>query len=78
MNAMAMLTGGLQSVQEMCTEHNIAKVKAGPNQICPQCAIELVNQQNQNRQHEVDQMVREKHFAGATLPERHAGSRFKN
>ncbi|MGU3288506.1 ATP-binding protein [Acinetobacter radioresistens] len=78
MNAIAMLTGGLQSVQELCPQHNISKVKSGPNQICPQCAIELVNQQNQNRQHEVNQMVREKHFAGATLPERHAGSRFKN
>lgn len=78
MNAMAMLSGGLQHVQALCTEHNVAKVQAGPNQICPQCAIELVNSQNQNRQHEVDRMVREKHFAGATLPERYADSRFKN
>ena len=78
MNTMALLTDGFQKVEAFCTEHNIAKVQAGPNQICPKCAIDLVEFQNKNRQKEIDQMVREKHFAGAMLPERHAESGFKN
>ncbi|NNH25648.1 ATP-binding protein [Acinetobacter terrestris] len=78
MNTMALLTDGFQKVEVFCTEHNIAKVQAGPNQICPKCAINLVEFQNKNRQKEIDQMVREKHFAGAMLPERHAESGFKN
>ena len=78
MNTMALLSDGFQKVQTICTQHNVAKVQAGPNQICPKCAMDLVDSQNKNRQKEIDQMVREKHFAGAMLPERHAGSGFRN
>lgn len=78
MNTMALLSDGFQKVQAICTQHNVAKVQAGPNQICPKCAIDLVESQNKNRQKEIDEMVREKHFAGAMLPERHAGSGFRN
>ncbi len=78
MNTMALLIDGFQKVESFCTEHNVAKVQAGPNQICPKCAIELVETQNKNRQQEIDRLVREKHFAGAMLPERHAESGFKN
>lgn len=78
MNTMALLIDGFQKVEAFCTEHNVAKVQAGPNQICPKCAIELVETQNKNRQQEIDRLVREKHFAGAMLPERHAESGFKN
>ena len=67
-----------QQAASFCTEHNIQKVQAGPNQICPECAKSFVNQKNQEHQKSVDQKVRELHFAGAMIPSRHAESGFKN
>ena len=45
---------------------------------CPQCAVEFLEEQKRDAQAEIDRAVREKHFAGAMLPERHATSGFKN
>ena len=67
-----------QQATSFCTEHNVQKVQAGPNQICPECAKSFVNQKNQEHQKAVDQKVRELHFAGAMIPSRHAESGFKN
>lgn len=78
MNAMSMLTQGLKQTQAICSEHKIAMVQAGPYHKCPQCAVEFLEEQKRNAQAEIDRTVREKHFAGAMLPERHAESGFKN
>ncbi|OTG82375.1 ATP-binding protein [Acinetobacter sp. ANC 4648] len=78
MNAMAMISNGLQKVQGYCSQHNIQKVQAGPNQVCPECAKELVNQNNREHHKQVKKMVSELHFAGAMIPDRHTHSGFKN
>jgi len=74
----AMISMKFQQVQAYCAEHRIQKVQSGPHQVCPECAKNLVNKSNQKHQEFVNKMVREKHFAGAMLPERHAESGFKN
>ena len=76
MNAMSMLTQGLKQTHAICSEHKIAMVQAGPYHKCPQCAVEFLEEQKRNAQAEIDRTVREKHFAGAMLPERHATSGF--
>ncbi|WP_180052367.1 MULTISPECIES: ATP-binding protein [unclassified Acinetobacter] len=78
MNAMTSFSFGLKKVQEICTKHNVAMIQAGPYHKCPQCAVEYHEQQLAQAQAEVDHMVRQKHFDGAMLPERHAHSGFKN
>lgn len=78
MNAISPVSFGLKQVQEFCNQHQIPMVKAGPYHKCPQCAVEFHEQQLKQAQAEVDHMVREKHFAGAMLPARHAESGFKN
>jgi DNA replication protein DnaC len=78
MNAMSMLAQGLKQIQAICSKHKIAMVQAGPFQKCPQCAVEFLEEQKRDAQAEIDRAVREKHFAGAMLPERHATSGFKN
>src|SRR5690606_35013325 len=65
-------------VDEFCNKHQTAMVQAGPYHKCPQCAVEFLDEQKRNAQAEIDRAVREKHFAGAMLPERHAESGFKN
>jgi len=78
MNAMSSFSFELKKVQEICNKHQVAMVQAGPYHKCPQCAVEFLDEEKQKAQAEVDRMVREKHFAGAMLPERHAESGFKN
>ncbi len=78
MNAMSSFSFGLKKVQEICTTHKIAMIQAGPYHKCPQCAVEYHEEQLAKAQAEVDRQVREKHFSGAQLPERHARSGFKN
>lgn len=78
MNAMSPFSLELKTVQAICDKHHVAMVQAGPYQKCPQCSIEFLIKQNKNSQAEIDKMVREKHFAGAMLPKRHADSGFKN
>lgn len=74
----AMISMKFQQVHAYCAEHKIQKVQAGPNQICPECAKNLVNKNNQEHQESVNKMVRELHFAGAMIPERHKDSGFRN
>lgn len=78
MNAMPSFSFGLKAVQEFCSKHQVAMVQAGPYHKCPKCAVEFSEAQKAKEQAEIDRMVREKHFAGAMLPERHAESGFKN
>lgn len=78
MNAMSPSSLGLKQVQEFCNKHQTAMVQAGPYHKCPQCAVEFHEEQLAQAQAEIDRTVREKHFAGAMLPERHATSGFKN
>lgn len=78
MNTMTMISKGLPKVQAICSTHKIEKVQAGPNQICPACAIEFTNAENKNAQMHVDHMVRSKHFSGAMIPDRHAKSEFSS
>lgn len=78
MNAMSPFSFGLKQVHEFCNKHQTAMVQAGPYHKCPQCAVEFLEEQKRNAQAEIDRTVREKHFAGAMLPERHANSGFKN
>ena len=74
----AMISMSFPQVQAFCPEHKVHMVQAGPNQICPECAKNNVNQNNRERQKHVDQMVRELHFAGAMIPARHKDSGFRN
>lgn len=76
MNAMTSME--FQKVSAYCAEHNVQKVQAGPNQICPMCAKAYVDQVNSDHHKEVHKMVRDNHFAGAMIPERHQNSGFKN
>lgn len=78
MSVMNLISNGFQSVEAFCSVHNVAKIQAGQHQICPKCATENVNSTNRNRQEDVDRMVRENHFSGGMLPERHANSGFRN
>lgn len=78
MNAMSSFSFELKKVQEICNKHQVAMVQAGPYHKCPKCAVEFLDEEKQKAQAEVDRMVREKHFAGAMLPDRHAESGFKN
>ena len=78
MNAMTMISKGFAQSTAVCMTHNIAKVQAGPNQICPKCTVEFVNSNNQTHQQNVDRDVREKHFSGAMIPNRYKESGFKN
>lgn len=74
----AILSMSFPQVQTYCSVHQIQKVQAGPNQICPECAKSRVNQANAQHHESVQQMVRDKHFAGAMIPERYNNSGFKN
>lgn len=74
----AMISMKFPQVHAYCAEHNLQKVQSGPHQICPQCAKDLVNKTNQEHQDLVNKKVRELHFAGAMVPERHKESGFRN
>lgn len=78
MNAMANLSNGFKVTEHICSIHQVQKIQAGENHICPQCAVEHVKKIQVSDQPRVDQMVREKHLGGAMLPQRHAESAFTN
>ncbi len=78
MNTMTMISKGLPHAQTSCLIHNVAKVQAGLNQICPKCASDDLDKSNENHQRGVDKMVFEKHCSSAMMPERHTGSDFLN
>ncbi|WP_049044601.1 ATP-binding protein [Acinetobacter bereziniae] len=76
MNAMTSME--FQKVSAYCTKHKVQMIQTGPFQTCPKCAISDVVTGNKEHQAEVDQMVRDNHFAGAMIPQRHQNSGFKN
>lgn len=78
MNAMANLSNGFKVTEHICSIHQVQKIQAGENHICPQCAVEHVKKIQISDQPRVDQMVRAKHLGGAMLPQRHAESAFTN
>lgn len=78
MNVMAMISNPMPQTYSVCPKHNVPKVQAGPNEICPKCAVEFVEQTNQEHPKQVQRMVRDKHFAGAMIPDRYSESGFKN
>lgn len=63
---------------ELCEKHQMQKVLLGSFTICRACADELLTQTQIQHAHEVNCMVRDKHFAGAQLPKRHAQSGFRD
>lgn len=79
MNAIAsVMNFKIELSQELCHEHNEAKIKTGGGLICGTCAKNFVAQSQAEHKDQVNQLVRQKHFAGAMLPSRHAESGFKN
>lgn len=78
MNAISLINRSFKNVETYCAIHRIAKVQSGPFETCPKCAMDDVEATNQDRQAEVDRMVRDKHFSSAMLPDRHANSGFRN
>ncbi|MCK4099763.1 ATP-binding protein [Acinetobacter radioresistens] len=77
----AMHTQFQQTIQlssEFCSKHSEAMVTMFGRSVCKSCAVEAVTKAQDEHAHSVNQMVREKHFAGAMLPKRHAESGFLN
>ncbi|QXA08306.1 ATP-binding protein [Acinetobacter pittii] len=62
----------------ICEKHHVENIVMGGYSGCPECAIEYMNEQNKKHSLEVQKTVREKHFAGAMLPERHKDAGFRN
>lgn len=76
MNAM-FNTEILQS-KSVCPEHKTQMIVMFGRETCPVCAVEYVKSSNREHEKQVNQAVREKHFAGAMLPKRHENSGFRN
>ena len=67
----------LQQSTQICPTHQEKMVSYRGRVFCKTCSITSVNQGNKNHAVAVNEMVREKHFAGAKLPGRHANSGFR-
>lgn len=78
MNAMTSLDLEITSSTEFCTEHQVQMVSYRGKSFCKQCSLESLDRGQKDHHHAVNTMVREKHFAGAQLPLRHAESGFGN
>ena len=79
MNSMpSILNATAQPTQELCDKHNELKINLSGRTVCKSCAKEFMKQVHVEHEAEKNQAVREKHFAGAMLPSRHAESGFKN
>jgi DNA replication protein DnaC len=76
MNAMS-LKFDIQQSTQICSTHNEQMVSYRGRVFCKTCSLASVNQGNKDHAVAVNEMVREKHFAGAKLPNRHANSGFK-
>lgn len=74
----AMFNPVIVQTQSRCKKHNVPMIEMFNRETCPICAIEFVNASNREHAKEVNQAVREKHFAGAMLPKRHEESGFRN
>ncbi len=74
----SILNATAQPTQELCDKHNELKINLSGRTVCKSCAKEFMKQVHVEHEAEKNQAVREKHFAGAMLPSRHAESGFKN
>lgn len=78
MNAMISMSFDIQQSTEFCSKHQINHVAYRGRTFCAQCSLESLDRGQQEHQHAVNTMVRDNHFAGAKLPNRHAQSGFEN
>lgn len=76
MNGMS-LGFDLQQSTQVCLTHQEKMVSYRGRVFCKTCSLTSVNQGNKDHAVAVNEMVREKHFAGAKLPGRHANSGFR-
>lgn len=74
----AMFNPEIVKSRNICPEHKTQMIVMFGRETCPVCAVAYVNASNQAHAKQVDQAVREKHFAGAMLPKRHENSGFRN
>lgn len=68
----------VQTSTQICPTHNTQMVVVGGHTNCKECSIALVAKGQKEHAKAVNSMVREKLFAGAQLPRRHANSGFGN
>lgn len=78
MNANTLSNFNIQQATEFCSTHQTQMSKMGGRVFCKECSFEALNRGQKEHAHAVNTMVREKHFAGAKLPSRHANSGFGN
>lgn len=79
MNAIAtQLSQKITETNRFCEKHKERMISIGGRDFCKTCALKSVEQAQIDHHQAVNQMVREKHFAGAMLPDRHLESGFKN
>ncbi|WP_151824189.1 ATP-binding protein [Acinetobacter bereziniae] len=78
MNAMSTVNFDIQQSTEFCSKHQVNHVVYRGRSICKQCSFELLDRGQKEHHYAVNTMVRDKHFAGAKLPLRHAQSGFGN
>lgn len=77
MNAMVLNTQ-FSTVEKICSLHRVNLVWTPGGEICPECAKQIVSNNNQEHYKQVNSMMREKHFASSMLPKLHENSGFKN
>ncbi len=78
MNAMSTVNFDIQQSTEFCSKHQVNYVVYRGRTFCAQCSLESLDRGQKEHHHAVNTMVRDKHFAGAKLPLRHAQSGFGN
>ncbi|WP_225761636.1 ATP-binding protein [Acinetobacter sp. Marseille-P8610] len=79
MNTLAKeLTKKITETDRFCEKHKERMINVGGRDFCKTCALKSVEQAQIDHHQAVNRMVREKHFAGAMLPDRHLESGFKN
>ncbi|WP_038342281.1 ATP-binding protein [Acinetobacter sp. A47] len=79
MNAFAnQLSQKITSTNRFCEIHKERMISVSGRDFCKTCAMNAYKRAQDEHFQSVNQMVREKHFAGAMLPDRHESSGFKN
>lgn len=68
----------IQETSRFCEEHKERMISIGGRDFCKTCATNAYERAQKEHMVSVNTMVREKHFAGAMIPDRHAQSGFKN
>ncbi|TVT77644.1 ATP-binding protein [Acinetobacter colistiniresistens] len=68
----------IQETNRFCEIHKERMILVAGRDFCKTCAINAVQKAQAEHMVAVNASVREKHFAGALLPDRHAESGFKN